>query len=538
MAHLEIILPDGTRRAHPLSDQPIIIGREQGCTIHLHSESASRRHAHIIRTREGYRIEDLGSVNGTWVNNQRVKSAVLRDGDILAIQDFEARFVEDGAGSAVTLADFGGIEPFRSRAGAVGDLEISHLRLKSLYELTSRLTALRDLPALLEDALAVCCEVLKFERGAIGLKLGPRRGMEWPAVRNLRGADGGLTLSRTMLSRALEGKERLIFGGTHHDLPATQSMVALNIQAAMCVPLVYEGEVLGVIYGDRVTPGRAYSDEDADFFFALAGQVSIGVMNARLLEQHKAHLRLEQEVTLAREAQKLLFPKVPPDGDGVRMAALNVPGRRVSGDHYDLLRMGNGRYALLVADVTGKGVAASLLGGSLHGMARATLGRDCEPAQLLRGWNEVICGATDGLRFVTCALMLVDAAARQMTVAVAGHPRPLVLQPDEKRILEIDYSVGVPLGVLEGYEYTATTVTLPAQRCTMLLYTDGVIEAMDAAREEFGDERLAATAIASSGKSPNDLLNDIDRAVRDFAGDSQQYDDITMVALELAARAG
>lgn len=532
MAHLEVIMPDGSRATRPLGDRLMTIGRELGCDIRLEQESASRRHARIVPVESGYRIEDLGSVNGTWVNGRRVETATLRHGDRLMIQDFEAYFVDDQPASAVTLSDAGTVQ-FHSRAGALDKLELSHKRLKSLYELTSRLTSLRDLNALLEDAMTICCDSLGFERAAIGLRKGPRQGVDWPVVRNLRGADGGLTLSRTMLRRALEGGERLIYRGEDDDFVATQSMVDFRICAAMCVPLTYEEEVLGVIYGDRVNRGRTYTDEDADFFFALASQVSVGLTNARLLEEQKQHLRLEQEITLARETQRLLFPKALPDGEHVKIAAVNVPGRHVSGDHYDVIPLGGERYALLVADVTGKGVAASLLGGSMHGMIRATAAAGRDPAGLFSLWNEVICGVTDGMRFVTCVLAVLDAAARRATVAVAGHPPPLLLVAGEAQPRAVAFDVGMPLGIMENHEYINTEVELPAGPCTLLLYSDGVTEAKNAARDEFGEERLFATAASAASQPPEKTLADIERAVQAFVGDCPQYDDITMVAVRI-----
>jgi len=533
MAHLLVIMPDRSNSTITLGDRPIIIGREFGCDIRLEQESASRRHARIVPVEHGYRIEDLGSVNGTWVNSRRVESAMLRSGDRLAIQDFEALFIDDNPASRVTLSDLGTVR-LHSRGGAQETLELSHRRLKSLYDLTSRLTALRDIPALLDDALTICCDTLGFERGAVGLRKGPRQGLDWPVVRNLRGADGGLTLSRTMLRRALEDGERLIYRGEDDEFIATQSMVDFKICAAMCVPLVYEGEVLGVIYGDRVNLGRTYTDEDSDFFFALACQVSVGLANARLLEEHKQHLRLEQEIALARETQQLLFPKSLPQGGKAQFAAVNVPGRHISGDHYDVLPLSGDAFALLVADVTGKGIAASLLGGSLHGTIRATMTDACDPAELLALWNEVICGVTDGMRFVTCVLLRLDAAARRATVAVAGHPPPMILVPGESRPLNVQVAVGMPLGVQENHRYANTTIDLPPGPCTLLLYSDGVTEAKNTARDEFGDDRLIVTAMAAADQPPQELLARIERDVRAFAGDCPQYDDITMVAARLA----
>ncbi|HRX86151.1 MAG TPA: SpoIIE family protein phosphatase [Phycisphaerae bacterium] len=534
MAHLEVIMPDGTRRTHALAHRPVTIGREITCDIHLRQESASRRHARILPVEFGYRVEDLGSVNGTWVNNRRVEAARLRHGDRLIIQDFEALFIDDQPDSTVTLSDVGVHEQFRSRTGTLANLEISQRRLKSLYELTSRLTAVRDVQALLDEALTICFDMLEFERGAIGLCKPARQGIDWRVVRNLRGADGGLTLSRTMLSRALNDGERLIFGGDHADFVVTASMVQSSIQAALCVPLVYENEVLGIIYGDRVTSGRNYADEDSDFLFALASQIAVGLTNARLLDEHKEHIRLENEVALARETQRLLFPKSLPATGRVRCAALNIPGHHVSGDYYDAIRIDAQRFAFLIADVSGKGMAASLLGGSLHGMIQATLPDDGAPSKLLAQWNRFVCSHTDGLRYVTCALAIVDLAASALDLAVAGHPPPLMLIPEGPHCRHLTVDVGLPLGIEADFIYVDTRIELPADGCTLLLYTDGVSEAMNARREEFGLARLDQTARTATDRTPDDLVAAVEAAVSHFAAGCPQHDDITLLAVQLA----
>lgn len=533
MAHLEVILPDGTRRRHPLAHRPIMIGRETACDIRLLQESASRRHARIIPVEFGYRVEDLGSANGTWVNNRRVEAARLRHGDRLIIHDFEALFVDDRPLSTVTLSDGGVQELFRSRTGTLATLEISQRRLKSLYELTSRLTALRDVAELLDEALAICFDMLEFERGAIGLCRRGDAGIDWRVVRNLRGADGGLTLSRTMLARALHGGERLIFGGGNGDLAAAPTLAESAIQAALCVPVVYEDEVLGIIYGDRVTSGRSYGDEDSDFLYALASQVSVGLVNARLLDEQKERVRLENEIALARETQRLLFPKTLPRTGRVGCAALNVPGADVSGDYYDVIRIDAERYGFLIADVSGKGMAASLLGGSLHGMIHATLPSGGRPRDLLSQWNRFVCSHTDGLRYVTCTLLIVNVRTGRLELGVAGHPPPLMLLPGGPTCRHLVVEVGLPLGIEENWRYADTQADVPADGCTLLFYTDGVTEAMTADHEEFGLARLEAVALAAARGTPEALVAAVEQAVGRFAADCPQHDDITLLAARL-----
>src|SRR5262249_44593642 len=157
---------------------------------------------------------------------------------------------------------------------------------------------------------------------------------DWPIVRNLRGNEGELTISRSLLNRALEHGERAIFtdagGGT---VDPTMSIVQQGIRSAMCVPLLQGAEVLGIIYGDRTSTATAYQDEDIDFFAAIARQISIGLINCRLMDDQRQMARLHRDLDLARSIQGGLFPPSLPNRQGLRVAALNDPGQRVSGDY-------------------------------------------------------------------------------------------------------------------------------------------------------------------------------------------------------------
>lgn len=536
MSELEITLADGRRLRHEVPETPETVGRDATCDIPLDDPSASRRHARFVPTSDGLQLEDLGSKNGTLVNDiplERPKK--LQDGDRILVGSTQIVFrtTRVPTGSVVIADNL--TETHATRyAGPDKELMLSRKRLEMIYELTARLTTLRAREQLLEDAMDICFETLNFERGAVGLRRENSRAVDWPVVRNLRGAEGELTISRTLLSRALEHGERAIFtdsGGQMAD--PTVSMVQHGIRSAMCVPLIQEDEILGVVYGDRTTTSTSYSDEDIDFFAGIAQQVTIGLINTRLMRAQEQSIRLNHDIDLARRIQNGLFPTALPDHDKLKVVALNEPGARVSGDYYDVIEREDGRVWCLIADVTGEGVAAAMLTANLQAAVRVTVEAADDPAALLQQWNTLIYRNTDPSKFITCVLLLVDPATRTMHCAGAGHcPLILVNHSTQSTSLLEDEST-FPLGVVEDAEYATKTVALGDDALTVFGYTDGVIEAMDIEQNQFGADRLVETLCEQSESNPTALIKLVRKRVANFAGTAPQSDDITMLAVSL-----
>ncbi len=538
MAELDVTTTDGRTRRHPLTGA-VILGREPGCDILLDDLGTSRRHARIRREGDGYIVEDLGSKNGTVVNDSRCESAPLSDGDVVLLGAVRVRFVDEQAraepSTSVVVADEGPSRHITRYSQQGKDLRLPENRLQTLYNLAGRLTRLRDRDELLNDVLDVCFDMLGFERGAIAVRRTDGRGVDWPAVRNLRGTGGELTVSRSVLSRALDHGERAVINDTGAtDFDPTISIVQLGIRSAMCVPLRHHDEILGVIYGDRLSTGVQYTDQDVDFLDGLAQLVSIGLINARLVEEQQAKLRLEHEISLARGIQQRLFPAVLPDRDDLQVAVLNDPGRHVSGDYYDVIELQDGRVALLIADVTGEGVAASLLMANLQAAVRVTLPGSDNLGELMGQWNRLVYENTEASKFVTGLAAIVDPAARRLTMANAGHHQPFILQPDAGRCYELEADAGFPLGVVQDGTYATQAFDLGPGPCTLFCYTDGVIEAMNEEHDLFTLQRMTDLLRANNTATPVDLIKRMRKAIHGFCSGAVQSDDITMLAASLA----
>ncbi len=532
---LVVTLPSGVTSRHVLGEMPVVLGRETICDVFIDDPSTSRQHARLRPTPEGFLAEDLGSKNGTLVNGEPARSQLLRHGDVLTLGQVLIDYLDEATASAktVVVAD---VQESRSRAttfaGPDQALLLSQKRLSKLYELGGQLTRLRtDRTAFLEEALDICFELLSFERGAIGVRRQQTRAVDWPVVRNLHGREGELTISRTLLSRALEHGERAIFtdeGLAAHD--PTVSIVQHGIQSAMCVPLIHEDEILGVIYGDRTSSSTRYAQEDIDFLAAIARQISIGLINLRLVDEQKRLAQISYDLDMARRIQRGLFPAALPSQGRLKVAALNEPGRRISGDYYDVIELPDGRVWLLIADVTGEGMPAALLMANLQAAVRLTIHESDDPGALLARWNRVICANTDGSKFVTCLLALVDPAARELSLATAGHYPPILFRAAESEPIDFEVDPGCPLGVNLGETYAAARVPFGREPMTYFCYTDGIVEAMTVDRRQFGEDRLLECLRGARADGPQTLIKQVRRAVSQFVDGAPQSDDITILA--------
>lgn len=243
-------------------------------------------------------------------------------------------------------------------------------------------------------------------------------------------------------------------------------------------------------------------------------------------------VRLKHDIEVARGIQGGLFPRALPENERVRVAAINDPGQRVSGDYYDLIELPDGRFWCLLADVTGEGVSAALLMANFQAVVRATI-EECEdPGVLLGRWNAIVCRNTSNSRFITCLLALVDPARRTIRMANAGHHAPMVIR--ERGVETVEVEASFPLGVVPHAEYPTGETQIGSEPFTFLVYTDGVIEALDPAGNVYGHERMKKLLNEVRDINPVVLTRQLRKSVASFVGEAPQSDDITILAARVS----
>jgi phosphoserine phosphatase RsbU/P len=294
--------------------------------------------------------------------------------------------------------------------------------------------------------------------------------------------------------------------------PSTHSEVA--------IPLHVDGRLVGVFTASHPELD-GFSSQELRMLQALSDHIAIAVHNARRFQSEKQIREgMNREAQEARVMQEALLPKSSPLIPGIIVSGLSVPVGAVGGDWYDFIPFSDGRWGLVLADVSGKGMAAALLMSATRGMLRSLAEARCTPGEVLTKLNSLLVNDFPAGKFVTLVYGVLDPASRIVTFANAGHLPPLLVEGDQFRFLETER--GLPLGLSSG-DYSETVVHL-SPRSRLVFYSDGITEAVNAAGEEYGLERLACH-VSGKQASAVSILDD----VRAYSNSKGLCDDASVV---------
>ncbi len=336
--------------------------------------------------------------------------------------------------------------------------------------------------------------------------------------------------SKSLVQKALEQHECLIRSIGDSDAPAdlSASVVDLKLRAVMCARLSFKDEVTGVIYVDSRANTRTFTSKDSRFFEALARAISIVLENARLLRAALERERLQRAIELAREVLAKLLPKDPLGVSGFDIAGCSVPAETAAGDYYDFVPCPDGRVGLVIGDVTGHGIGpAMVMTGARSALRILFDDRALDEAQILGRLNERLCDDLGDGRFMSLMLGRLDVARRVVTWANAGQNPPLLLRANGAA--QALPGTGLALGIERDMHYALQTPIELASGDLLLWLTDGLVEARNAAGEEFGEARVIELLRTHSKLSSRQLLAQLRQAVLAHAGGDRLEDDVTLL---------
>jgi serine phosphatase RsbU (regulator of sigma subunit) len=554
MAVLELLSGDRTGERYMLGNDTAILGRHPECTICLDQGAVSRQHAKIEFREGDYWVEDLRSRNGTYVNSAPVIAPRrLQNGDRLKICDLEFTFYRD-LRNRQTLTDrnidtiTGNLhwdENDDDNSKVMSKLDVStgatgvrlsvnpEVKLRALIEINNNLSKALSLDIVLPKLLDSLFKIfLQADRGFIILR-GPDERLVPKAVKYRRGdSDESIRISRTIVNTVLESKQAILSADAANDarFDMSQSIADFRIRSMMCAPLVNgDGKSIGVLQLDTSDQRGRFQQEDLDVLAGVASQAAIAIDNAQLHEAALRQNQIERDLKLAHKVQQGLLPAKPPLVERYHFFDFYEAANQVGGDFYDYITLPGGRVAVILADVSGKGIAAALVMAKLSAIVRYSLASEPVVARAVQQINSSFSRSGWEDRFVTFVLALLDPDRNEVTVVNAGHMPPF-LRLDNGRVEAVGEDVsGVPLGVDESFEYQSATVPLsPGQ--FLVLFTDGFSEAMNDAKELYGLERLR-TRIGSSLSNVAELGKMILDDVESFVGGTPQSDDMCLVCL-------
>ncbi len=549
---LEVVSPDGARRYVRVTQMPFLMGRgaETGNHLQLADRRISRNCAAIVTEASKFYIEDRGQRRGLFVNGEKVESRELQDGDAISFgldDSYEIIYRSAAHASTDSLPHLlTRIEHITSSEQSGGGLRKLNLLLEATTLLHSQLPLDSVLGTMLDHAVSVTDAdrglLLEVDStGALKVRLARRSG-------GMRLPPESLSPSQTAIQLALRKQSAVItedLAQADMDLQAAQSIVAQRLRAVVVIPLyamsrantdqsminIKRGDFLGVLYLDSRRPA-AFSKLDRQILDALAADAASILDNARLVERERERQRMEQEINIARDIQQALLPKNFRDYPHLSVSGINFPCLAVGGDYFDVFSLGDNRTAFLLADVSGKGLGAALctnlLQGALSGM---TLGTD--PARVFNHVNRFLCDHSEIGRYATMFFGILDEQGH-LEYINAGHPSPFLIR---RGVAEDVFTEGsYPVGLVPEAEYTAVGMKLEPGD-TLVLFSDGVTEAMDPAEQLFGVPRLREVLTGHMQTPLEELQQIVLQSVENFARGASQADDLTLLLVRYRATA-
>ena len=517
-------------------DKPVFtIGRHKGHDLQLAGNEVSRDHAEIVSTADGFVIRDPGSRYGTFVNGERVTEQRIAHGDRIECG-------RRGASMTFLVTD-APVGDESVPAPVAGDLRQVATLLQGLREMGGERVLDEVLVLVLDSAIeATGAErgfiMLANEHGALEMKLARGLGhVTMPAA--------GFETSRKIPEQVFATGQLMVIADLFEDALAAvhTGTVALGIRHVLCAPLRFvryverldrttERQNIGVLYLDSRERGRLLSAPARTALETLAAEAAVAIENARLYQEELEKTRLDTELRTASRFQQALLPEGRRSGDFFEAVGASAPSRAIGGDFFEYHDFADGRFGFGLGDVTGKGPPAALLTALVQGILAAHASITTRPGEVIAFINQILLSRRIESRFLTLFLGVLSSDG-SLTFCNAGQNPPLLFTARGIRHLETG---GTLVGAFPDAKYDQEDLRL-APGDTIVLFSDGITEAMNAADEEFGEDRVRAVVQGVLAEPPERILHAVFNAVQRFAHGAPQHDDLTAVVLRFGPAA-
>ncbi|MAX39101.1 SpoIIE family protein phosphatase [Gimesia sp.] len=549
-----VMLQAGQAVSYSLNEPEMVLGRHPDCQIQLDSNMVSRRHAQVVGSGDEFFVEDLGSGNGTFVNGKKIEGRTrlahddrIKVGPILfrfesgqkqepkrsgvtVDKSFDIGFSNDTEDSDAGATIMGAV----SGVGGFGGLDIRpEAKLKAVIEISRSLAGTVDLEKLLPQILTTLFQIFPAaDRGCILLKDENNGEMVPRAFKHRReGEDATVKLSRTIVNKVLEEKSGILSADAASDsqFDASESISNLSIRSMMCVPMLgLAEEPIGIINIDTQNPVQQFQEEDLDLLMSVAGQAALSYESARLMSSFMEKQKQDNEMDIARGVQQGLLPSTVPNVEGYEFFASYHSAQAVGGDYYDIFELPDDKIGLSFGDVAGKGVPGAMIMARMSSCVQNTLRFVHEVGPAVDAINDHMCDSAVEGRFVTYVLVVLDTNNHRLSLVNAGHMSPMILKPDGSIDEFPEESIGVPIGVMEGFPFEVVERELgPGE--IVVLFTDGVDEAMNPEGELYTLDRMRKFIKDNRDKNAAELGQALLADVRRHANGRPQNDDITIM---------
>ena len=552
------------------------MGRHPDCELVLDNAAISRQHAQILESHGSYFLEDMRSRNGTYLNEELIEGRQeLKDGDVIRICDATIRIDLNASASNFDIQTLGesssaGVDgPTGVEFDAIDESRIfilpesfvepafespSHLRrkaelprsndsrtiarpevkLRGILEIARALGGQLEVDAVLPKLLATLFNIFPLaDQGFVLLKDSDSDKLKVKATqaRGGRQADA-VAVSMTVVRYVMKTGESILSANITDDSRFKQStsLARMGVRSMMCVPLLNEEEEpLGVIQIVSRSETQSFDDDDLDLLESLSMQASLAIQNARLHEEALERRAIERDMDFARQVQLGFLPKSRPKLPGYIFGDYYEAAMSVGGDYFDYIPLPDGRLAVTIGDVAGKGMPAALLMARLYSSTRLQLLTSPNPATAISRLNAEIASSGLGHRFITFLCMVLEPKTHKLCVVNAGHLTPILRSKDGTISTFGKEEASLPLGIVPDLVYEEMSIQIAAGD-TIIAFTDGATEAMNHHKRIYGRSRLE-TLVAETNDTVEKTLQLITTAVEGFTSDLATRDDLCLIGI-------
>jgi phosphoserine phosphatase RsbU/P len=419
------------------------------------------------------------------------------------------------------------------KPSAISRLEQKVKRLSTLIEVNALISSTLNLDQILENVMSISKQVMNADASSLMLIDEKTNELVYQVALGTVGdklkQEFRLKMGQGIAGTvAQEGKPLLLEDVYTHPKfhRAHDEATGYRTRSMITVPLKVGERITGVAQVINRLDNNPFDQDDLELFIALCSLVAISIENAKMHKSLMEKQRLVKDMEFARTVQESFLPQKTPDIMNYRFSSHYTPAQEVGGDFYDFIRLDQSRTGIVIGDVSGKGVPAALYMAKLGSDLRTLAFTEKDPATALARLNDLLTERSRRGMFATLMYIELDSPTGKLTISNAGHLPPIIKKADGSAT-RLSTAGGSPIGILMGMKFGQETALL-GQGDTVILYTDGIIEAMNAREELFGYERFEAL-IRKSPSEPEGLKSAIIEEVNRFTGLSPQHDDLTLV---------
>ena len=526
----------------PLTGGRLAIGRSSTAELCFPEDAGlSRQHFAFEPEGDDWTVQDLGSKNGTFVNNIPLKARlILRPGDRITAGHLVIVYSPDEAAAPPGVVVFEGDSTSPTTSTVVTSLEgalsnqtlaierggpKASAPLQTLLKFGEELSGYPSLTDLLPVTLNLAIQAVNAQRGVLMILENNEL-----VVKAHKG--DGFRISSAVRDRVMKDKSSVLVRDAQLDdaFKGRMSIVEQKVHTMMAAPLQTKEHIIGLIYLDSPFILREFTKDDLSLLTLMANVAAFRIENARLAEIEQAERIMKRDLTQAADIQRGMLPEQAPHVPGTDLAGYNVPCRTVGGDYYGFFQYPDGKVGLTLGDVSGKGMPASLLMMGLHARVQVLAEEPGNLAAFMTRLNKATCANCPSNRFITFFFSVLDPRTGEISFANAGHNPPIVVRGNGS--VEMLEGGGPVLGILPIAPYSEMHGRLGSGDM-LVLYSDGVTEATNPAYDEFGEDRFIDVLKEHRTSPATVIVEAVTKALGEFAAGAPQADDITMVVAKL-----